>query len=130
MITKQDAIKYLESVGIVEISELGANVALFIDRIWGLHNVSNASIKSPEWNNTHYIRFNLKKSLATIDGDSLTRIVVIAHKMMMRVQIEGISPGCVAIEFNPRKSRNRSDAFYKWCPEIAEHIAEIEKDYM
>lgn len=104
------------------ISELGGNVAWFLDTMWGLHNLNSTSRRKVDWSNDTWIEIVIDKPLCTVDSDGLTRLVVIAHQRMLRVEIHGCGPGYIKLVFHQRTSRNRADGLSRWCPDIHEHV--------
>jgi len=112
-----------------DFSDLGGKVAYFLDTLFGLHHLSTTSLKKVDWNNKNHTEFVYHRSLATVDDNDLTRLVVIAHQMMLRVSIEGIGPGYLRIMFHESTSRNREDGIFKWCPTAIDHVKMIAKYY-
>jgi len=111
----------------VEFSELGANVAWFLEKMWGLYHLDDDRLKKMEWDNDHYLLYVHDRSMSTIDNDDLTRLVVLAHQMMLRVDVRGYRPNHVELMFHQRRSRNRQDGISYYCPTIEEHVAAIVK---
>jgi hypothetical protein len=59
---------------------------------------------------------NCSSGLATFDSDRLTRLVLAAHKEMVRVEITPCNFQCVKIRLHNR--RNRTGAFHERHPTI------------
>lgn len=120
--TRQECTEWLGFLYPGEFSELGANVALFLDRWQGLHHLNNTSLKKVDWSNETWIEFTYDLSMATVDNGDLTSLVVLAHAMMLRIDLRGIGPGYVKLMFHQRTSRDRADGINGWCPTIEEHV--------
>ena len=76
------------------ISPLGEAVADFLGDVFeGIYHLNSKALQKVDWSNDTWIDFVFRGSLATIDNDHLTRIVVLAHQRMLRVEIEGVGPG-------------------------------------
>lgn len=122
---KQKPVAWLQHMYAGEFSELGKTVAYFLDEMWGLHHLSNTSLKKMDWSDDNSINIIYGNSMSTVDHNDLTRLVVIAHQMMLRVSLRGVGPGYVELMFHQRTNRNREDGFANHCPEIYEHVSEI-----
>lgn len=112
-----------------EISDLGKEVARFLDRLWGLHHLPVNSLRKTNWSDPHYIAMVYDGRLATVDGDDLTSLVVLAHLMMLRVELRGCGPGYTQIVFHRRQSRDRAAGYSQWCPTIEDHVESIVSRY-
>lgn len=124
---KAKAVKWLHHLYKGEFSELGKTVAWFLDEMWGLHHINRTSLKKVGWNNVPWIEVVFDRSMSTVDNDDLTRLVVIAHQMMLRVNLQGVGPGYVKLAFHQRTCRDTNNGIAKYCPGIHEHVNEIAK---
>ena len=107
----------------VKISPLGEKVALFLDKIWGIHNLNRTSLGKVNWSNDTWIEIVINEVLATVDNNYLTHLVFLAHHMMLRVELRGCGPGYIMFQFHQRAKRDRANSeFWEWCPTIEEHI--------
>jgi hypothetical protein len=122
---REKAVDWLRHEYKGEFSELGKNVAWLLDKMWGLHNLNSTSRRKVDWWNDTWIELVIDKILSTIDNDDLTRLVVIAHQLMLRVEMKGVGPGYIRLMFHQRTSRQRGNGFYRWCPDIQEHVEMI-----
>lgn len=122
MRTKEESVEFLKWYYRGGFSDLGANVALLLDRMWGLHNINKTSLKKVHWANDVWIDFTCNKPLSTVDSNDLTRLIVIAHEMMLRIELRGLGPGYIRLTFHQRKSRDKSEGFFAWCPTIEDHV--------
>lgn len=114
----------------VVLSELGTMVVQFLDKMWGIHNCNKTSLGKVDWGNNTWIEVVIDKMMSTVDNNDLTRLVVIAHNMMLRVEMTGIGPGYVKLQFHQRSLRNlEMGRYWDWCPSIEDHIARINKMY-
>lgn len=108
-------------------SELGKDVAWFLDKVFGLHHINRTSLSKVIWSNDTWVDVVIDKPLSTVDNADLTRLVVIAHQMMLRIELRGVGPGYVKLTFHKRVSRDKADGIYYWCPDIYEHVDMITK---
>lgn len=106
-----------------DFSDLGKEVALFLEEMWGLHHLNTTSLKKVNWSNSHWIAFTYFGTLSTVDNNDLTRLVVLAHQRMFRLSLKGNGPGYVELMFHKRTCRTGS--IYNRCPDILEHVKEI-----
>jgi hypothetical protein len=62
-----------------------------------------------EWDNPSHVRFVLfNPRLATFDGDGLTKLVILAHELMIRIEIQTVNFNYMAIAMHKRKTREGS----------------------
>jgi len=117
------------TLGIDDVSPLGEAVAnLLGDVFHGIYHLEDNALKRVKWNNTNYIVFSLGwRSLATIDNDALTALVVLAHDRMLRVEIEASTRNYLRLVFHQR--HDRAGKMGKRCPTMEDHIAEIRGRY-
>jgi len=110
-----------------EMSEHGANVAnLLGDVFLGIYHLNRTSLGKVEWSNERHIEVTVGRPLATIDGDELTRLVVLGHDRMMRIEISGLAPGYLRLTVYQR--RVREGRLWKRCPTLEEHVQKL-RDY-
>lgn len=105
------------------ISPLGREVAdLLGDLYRGIYHLSEKDLKDTHFENDQWIEFVLaERDLSTVDGDGLTRIVVLAHDRRLRVAI------------HPRSDKSFLMVFHKCgtgtgmilCPTLEDHAAAI-----
>lgn len=106
-------------------STAGMAAARFIEKVWGLHN-ANVNLSKINFAHPENIRFSLTTGgLATVDYNELTRMVVIAHDMVLRLEIQPASPRQLRVILSLRQ--RESKRFWEMCPTIEEHIATIRK---
>lgn len=127
MKTRDEAAQWLRFLTKAEFSELGKEVAFFLDEMWGLHNLKSTSLKKVDWANNTWITFVYFGSLSTVDSDHLTRLVVLAHQRMLRLSLRGIGPGYIEFMFHQRTTR--TGQFSQRCPDIFDHVQEIVKHH-
>lgn len=96
------ATKWIESASKKQASDLGARVAIILDRWKGIHNVSKTLSKA-EWDNAHYISFPIYGGLSTFDSNGLTKLVFLAHDLCVRLEIEGASNKYLRLIFSIRE---------------------------
>lgn len=114
----------------VEFSELGIAVATFLDKMWGVHNLNRTSLTKVDWSNDTWIEIVIGKLMSTVDNNDLTRLVIIAHDMMLRVEIVGVGPGYIKFQFHQRTSRQLVEGkYWAWCPTIEDHVQRLRKSH-
>jgi hypothetical protein len=113
-----------------EPSPLGIEVAdLLGDVFAGIYHLNPKFLHRVDWSNKDWIVYKHDwKSLSTVDYDELTRLVVLAHDRMIRVQISASTHHVLELMFHKRKQRDGSYALR--CPTIEDHIKAIRDDYL
>jgi len=109
-----------------ETSDLGALVVDFLDRWYGgFHNIARQiNLHQIDWTNNHYIAVRYQgRNLATFDFGLLTKLVVLAHDAMIRIEINPMSRVSVELVFHERKKREGSA--WERMPTIEDHIKMI-----
>jgi hypothetical protein len=85
------------------ISPFGEQVADLLSELYlGLYHMPYRAIAKANWANNSWISITVSDSwgaFATVDGDMLTRLVVLAHKYDIRVQIEAATHGYLELTF-------------------------------
>jgi hypothetical protein len=105
-------------------SPLGRRVALLVERWVGVHHVDASRLARVEWSNPIHMTLacpNYVGDLSTYDSDYLTRLVLLAHDLCVRVGIEPRGPKCVSLSFTPR---TREDGFARHHPRIEDVVTE------
>lgn len=118
------------SLRIENISPLGVEVADFLGDLYlGIYHMDTHSLKKVEWDNDYCIRVQLPvcRSLATFDGDMLTRIVVLSHDRMLRVDLETVNFHYMAMLIHKRHSRV-GDTYHR-MPTMESHVEAIRLCY-
>ncbi len=124
--TGPEWLKYQDKT--IKFSELGEQVAEFLDVIWGLHHLNKTSLFKVKWHNETWVEVVIDKTMATVDNNDLTRLVVIAHNMMLRVELKGVGPGYLKLTFHQRTLRTLEEGrYWDWCPTIENHVNRINK---
>lgn len=108
----------------IKVSPLGENVAWLLDKMWRIHNAP-AKLSKVDWGNNHHIVLVINREMATIDNNGLTRLVIIAHQMRLRVSVEGASNGYLRLMFHHRTSRDKAAGISAYCPDIYDHVDSI-----
>ena len=112
-----------------ELSEAGEAAANFLGALFlGIYHLNPTSLRKVDWSDRYNIRVTVGgNGFATVDDNQLTRLVVLAHDMCLRVEIEGIGPGYQRLTISKRP--NRDGAITNRCPYLADHIHEIRTHY-
>lgn len=89
-----------------EKSVLGAKVERILDRTFsGAHNTPTSRKKPIDYSQAERIEVPIFGSLATFDGDQLTRLVIAAHDECVRVCVSPHSRLYLLLQFHPRAGR-------------------------
>lgn len=133
MIPKYSGHKWLMSAHKLtddSISQLGKDVAdLLGDVFLGIYHLDQKALARVDWKNDRWISFVYYGGLATVDGNELTRLIVLAHDRMMRVEIDGAANKYLRLTFHQRHQREGGD-FWDRCPSIITHVISIHKHYI
>lgn len=91
----------------VEPSPLGEAVAnLLGDAFYGIYHLNPTSLRKVEWADPTYVAVVIDRPLATFDFDELTRLVVLCHDRLIRMQVRAAAPRYLKLEFSQRKERH------------------------
>lgn len=108
----------------VKMSPLGKAVANLLGRVFmGIYHLDSRALKRVNWEDPYYVEFIYDASLATVDFNSLTTLVIFAHDMKIRVDIQGCGPRYMRMLFHQRTKRTGS--LSERCPTIENHIKQI-----
>lgn len=117
-----------DSLGVKNISPLGIEVADLVGNVWrGIYHLPTSSLKKVEWSNTDTMSIVVSSYLSTWDSNLLTILVILSHDRMLRLEIEGVGPGYMRINFSKREIREGSTS--KCLPTIEDHIKLIRNHY-
>lgn len=88
-----------------EISRIGAKTADILDYVFqGIYHVETSSLKKATWDAAYYAMIRIAyRHWSTYDTDTLTRLVVIAHEMCVRVEINPCNPTHLELLFHERQ---------------------------
>lgn len=87
--SEQSYADQLRSEGFV-VSEIGARCAELAGRFYaGLHHFpgGDKGLRRVDWNHWLFCKWNQHNGLTSYDGDSLTRLVMLAHDLGIRVEV-------------------------------------------
>ena len=109
------------SLKITEMSPLGEAVADLLGQVYlGIYHLPTSSLRKVDWMNDTWVSIAILGPLCTVDGNGLTRLVVLAHDRLIRVEIDGAAPNYLRLTFHQRKSRE--GRLYDRCPTMVNHI--------
>lgn len=112
-----------------EMSDLGHQVADLLGDIHeGIYHLNYTSLKKTDWSDKNMIDVTLDITLATVDSNLLTRLVVLCHDRMLRLSIEGRAFRYLLLRFSQRTTREEGE-FWKRCPTLENHIQSIREYY-
>jgi len=118
------------SLHIEHMSPLGIEAADFLGDLYlGIYHMDTRYLRKVHWDDSYFIRVQLPpcRSLATFDGDMLTRIVVLSHDRMLRVDLETVNFHYMAMQIHKRHSRV-GDTYHR-MPTMETHIKAIRDCY-
>ena len=108
-----------------ELSELGQQVADLLGVVWrGIYHIDQKRLKEIDWQNPHYIRLRCPSDLSTFDFDLLTRLVVLAHDMAVRIEVRPLSNRYLEILFHPRSREGDGMHRHPTMEEAVRHVRE------
>jgi hypothetical protein len=107
-----------------ELSPFGERVAdLLGEWACGIYHITDCFNKT-DWGDTFYIAINYSGTLDTFDNGNLTRLVMLAHWMCIRVEINSLNFRYMKISFSDRK---RVGDLYNRHPTIDEAVERFKK---
>lgn len=111
-----------------QLGEFGARVADLLGQAWlGIYHLPNSALfhERTDWSNERYIVVVVRGGtcLATYDYARLTLLVLLAHRMKIRLEIDGAAQGYVRLLFHPRKSR--LGKLWERHPTVEQAIADL-----
>ena len=111
-----------------DMSELGKAAAdLMGDVFLGIYHIDTKQLRQVDWADPSYIVVPINSSLCTVDFDHLTRLMVLAHDRMMRVDIQGKSRGWLSVTITQRATRD--GRLWDRCPTLEDHAAALRAAY-
>lgn len=110
----------------MKMSDLGRNVANFLGELfYGIYHLDNSAIKKVEWDNTHHIVISIGwRVWSTVDFDTLTRLVFLAHHRALRVDLHPSTHNYMRLMFH---QRNRSGDLYHRHPTLDEAVTKFKQ---
>jgi hypothetical protein len=106
-------------------SDLGLEVAQFLDDLIGFHRIEPDLREKVDWTNDHHIiiPFPSHFQLHTWDYDLLTRLVVFSHDRMMRVEVNPRHYRWLELVFHKRHTREGQ--LWERMPTLEDHVEMI-----
>jgi hypothetical protein len=117
------------SLKVEEMSPLGEAVADLLGSVFkGIYHLDMKALRRVEWANRHHIIFILSwHSLSTWDFNDLTRLVVLCHDKLLRLEIDAVAPHRMELMFHQRCVFNGENGMVGH-PTIEQNIEIIRKD--
>ncbi len=117
-----------KSLKVANMSPVGEEAADFLgDLFLGIYHLNSSQLRKVEWDNDLYIRIVISANLATFDGDLLTRLVVLSHDRMLRVEVNPCNFRYMELLIHKRKSRE-GDTYHR-MPTMEYHMKSIRDAY-
>ena len=112
----------------VKMSQLGVDVADFLAEWYGgMHNFIHATnIEKTDWENKYYQAVLFNRGMETYDGDLLTKLVVMSHDFLLRVEVNPKTFRHLELVFHRRE---REGHIGKRMPTMEDHTAAIRGRY-
>lgn len=117
------------SMKVDNMSKVGEAAAdLLGDVFLGIYHLDGHQLRKVDWSDDHAISIVIGwNDFSTFDGDILTRIVVLAHDRMMRVEVNPHTFHHLRLLITKRRSRTGST--YERCPTLEDHIKLLREHY-
>ncbi len=103
-------------------SELGRAVANFLGELYlGIYHLDSGALERVDWSDKNCIVITIgHKDWCTVDFNTLTRLVFLAHHMAIRVELVPVANGYMRVLFS---QRNRDGDVYHRHPTLDEAVA-------
>ena len=109
-----------------KISPLGVIVADILGQVYrGIYHIDfGSTLTKPDWSDENFIEVNVPQGIATYDSNELTALVLAAHEVPVRLEINAGGPRRLKLGFSPRQRRalelwgrhpTIEDAIREWC---------------
>lgn len=119
---------WIEQAGMGPLSTAGRIAADLLGEVFrGIYHLSSRALRRVDWSKRSGIELSVHDGLATWDSDTLTRLVVLSHAMMCRVEICSSGPRLLKLWIHLRATR--SGPTYARLPDLDDHIREIMEPY-
>lgn len=106
---------------------IAAEILGFVYR--GLYHLPEASLAKPDWTNEHWVAVNVPDGLATYDGSALTELVLLAHDLGVRLEIQQGGPGRLKLYFHARERRTGGTGVWSRHPTLEEAAERLRARY-
>lgn len=104
----------------LNMSEIGKTSANFLGIVFsGIYHVPDRSLRKASWDRKFFCEITIPMRLATWDSNYMTRAVVVAHDMALRLEI---FPSCHGYMKWIITKRKRGHLICEECPTMEEHI--------
>lgn len=108
------------------IGPFGEKVADLLGNMFlGIYHLNRSTLLKAEWDNETYITVNIYGGMGTYDDDLLTRLVLLAHDMCIRVEIQP-NMKYLKLVFHPRQ---REGGISDGHPTLEKHVAGLRQHY-
>ena len=116
-----DEIKYNSKDGDVKLSSLTEETLIILSKmVQGLHHLPFGDLGKLLIQDSFFIEYYYQGSLATTDYDALTILVIMAHELSVRVEIQRTKKNGIKLLFHERSNAPRSNLQHH--PTIEESI--------
>jgi len=111
-----------------DISKLGCRVAIILDMLFGIHNISRSQLRKVDWQKSDVIQLAYYGGFSNFDNEDLARLFVLCGLAMVRVKIAPCNMKHVYIQFSLRETRDVSNGWHKMMPHPVKQVEEIIKN--
>jgi len=109
---------------VAKISPLGIKVADLLGEVYkGLYHIPTSLLRKVHWEDEDFISVSVMDGLSSWDDDKLTKLIVLGHDMMIRVEIVSCCPNYLKLLMSKRDERDGS--IMTGYPTMEEHIKMI-----
>ena len=115
-------------IGAENISPFGTTVANILGDVFlGIYHMNTGALRTADWKSDTWISVTNYGGLSTFDTDQLTRLVVLCHDRLVRLEVNPAASQYIRLCFSPRKSRDGTR--YERHPTLEDAAAGIRADY-
>ena len=103
------------------LSPIGRKAANILGFVYsGIYHLDTAALKKANWGDKYNVEVTIDGTLATYDGNGLTRLVIAAHDLCARVEVEARAYRYLRLTFSERE--RKSDSITTRHPAIEQAI--------
>ena len=109
------------------LSDLGRNVADLLGELFlGIYHIDSQALDRVDWSNKTFIVISIGwRSWSTVDFDTLTRLVFLAHHRALRVDLTPSKYNYMRLLFHQRSRSGNSSQRHPTLDEAVEHFKKL-----
>lgn len=93
----------------------------------GIYHLPGGCLRKVNWGHPHYVQVSVFKDISTWDDSELTRLVVVCHDLLLRLDVNPAGSFHLRLGFSQR--RTRTGSIMDRIPTIEEHVTLIRRQY-